>query len=248
MRNLIVNADDFALSTACSAGIIEAFKRGAVTSSSMMVTVGGLEQAAALAKRENLPLGLHLCLTYGRPAAAPGGIRSLLDEKGFFKDAGRLQRERPAAAEVETEWRAQLERLLSLGIKPDHLDSHHFIHEYLGGEIEDVAIALARELGVPLRRTAADSKDRYRQVRNPDFFFGGFYGEQATLEQLLALLADPWEGTLELMCHPGRADDELAGISSYSLGRQNELEILLSPRIRAAARAQGIDLVSFAAV
>ncbi|MDR3348124.1 MAG: ChbG/HpnK family deacetylase [Acidaminococcales bacterium] len=248
MRNLIVNADDFALSMACSAGIVDAFKRGAVTSSSMLVTGGFPAQAAALAKEAEIPLGLHLCLTYGRPAAPPEKIRSLLDGKGFFKGADRLRREKPAAGEVEIEWRAQLGRLLSLGIRPDHLDSHHFIHERLGEEIEDIAIALARELNVPLRRTVAASENRYRQIRSPDFFFGGFYGGQATLEQILALLAVPWEGTLELMCHPGRADDELGGISSYSLGRQNELEILLSPRIRAAARAQGINLVSFAAL
>jgi predicted glycoside hydrolase/deacetylase ChbG (UPF0249 family) len=244
---LIINADDFALAAGCSAGIAEAFRRGAVTSTSMLAMGEDSVQAAALAKKEKIPLGLHLCLTYGRPAAEPEKIASLLGADGCFKDAGRLQRERPVAKEVETEWRAQLERLLSLGLRPDHLDSHHFIHEHLGEEIEDVAISLARELNVPLRRTVEASKERYRRkVRSPDFFCGGFYGEQATLEGLLALLARPWEGVLELMCHPGAADDKIGEISSYSRGRQNELAILLSPAVREAVRAHGIDLLSFA--
>ena len=247
MRSLIINADDFALTAGCSAGIIEAFRRGAVTSTSMLAMGEDSARAAALAKKEKIPLGLHLCLTYGRPAAAPEKIPSLLGEDGYFKDAGRLQRERPLAKEVETEWRAQLERLRSLGVKPDHLDSHHFIHERLGDEIEDAALVLAQELNIPLRRTVDGSKGRYRRrVRNPDFFFRGFYGEQATLENLLALLKPPWEGVLELMCHPGAADDEIGAISSYSRGRQNELDILLSPVVRETVRAQGIDLICFA--
>ena len=247
MRKLIINADDFALTEGCNTGIIKAFARGVVSSATILATCDGLPRAAEMALAAKLPLGLHLCLTHGRPAAPPEKIPSLIDGHGLFKHVDVIHQNPPPAEEVETEWRAQLAKLRSLGINPDHLDSHHYVHEYLGSGVADVALRLARELGVPLRHTVAENKEHYRRngVKTTDGFIGEFYGEQASVEQLLDILSRPWSGALELMCHPGEADDAIGDISSYSRGRQNELKILLSPPVGEAIRARGIELICF---
>jgi len=63
------------------------------------------------------------------------------------------------------------------------------------------------------------------------------------VEQLLTHLPD---GTTELMCHPGFADDELRRSSTRLQGsRQTELEILTDAHIRKLVATQGIRLISY---
>jgi predicted glycoside hydrolase/deacetylase ChbG (UPF0249 family) len=65
------------------------------------------------------------------------------------------------------------------------------------------------------------------------------------LEDILASLP---EGTSELMCHPGFADEELRRGSTYAAEREKELEVLRDPRIRELVRVQRIQLVGFEAL
>ena len=122
-RALIVNADDFGLSDAVNAGIVEAHERGIVTSASLMVRRPATEAAVVLsAARPALAVGLHLDL--GRP-----------EERG----------------EVDAEIRAQLAAFrAALGRDPTHLDSHHHAHSREPA-VTAAAVTLAKDLGVPLR-------------------------------------------------------------------------------------------------
>src|SRR4051812_8671285 len=59
-RYLIVNADDFGLTSDINRGIIEAHERGIVTSASLMVRHAAAEEAAAYARAHPaFSLGLH---------------------------------------------------------------------------------------------------------------------------------------------------------------------------------------------
>jgi predicted glycoside hydrolase/deacetylase ChbG (UPF0249 family) len=63
------------------------------------------------------------------------------------------------------------------------------------------------------------------------------------VEQLLVNLP---EGTTELMCHPGYADEELRRTETrLQKSRQTELEILTDARIRKLVASQGIRLISY---
>ena len=65
---LIVNADDFGLSGPRNAGIMEAHRRGIVTSASILVYTPGFREAVKMAKlMPALDLGLHLNLSDGEP-------------------------------------------------------------------------------------------------------------------------------------------------------------------------------------
>ncbi len=61
MRYLIINADDFGISTGVNRGIFEAHRRGVVTSTSLMVNRPACDDAAALARElPELDVGLHV--------------------------------------------------------------------------------------------------------------------------------------------------------------------------------------------
>ena len=57
------------------------------------------------------------------------------------------------------------------------------------------------------------------------------------------------EGVSELMCHPGRVDEQLEAGSTYVAEREWEIEVLCDPRDPPARRGpSGIELVGFGAL
>ena len=75
MENLlIVNADDFGLVKGQNYGIIEACRRGVVTSTTALVNGEAVEHAAQLSRElPELGVGMHFVLTLGRAAFANAG-------------------------------------------------------------------------------------------------------------------------------------------------------------------------------
>ena len=73
----------------------------------------------------------------------------------------------------------------------------------------------------------------------------GFYGETATLGDLLVILTNlPPDSLTELMCHPGHVDEALQG-SGYVARREDELAHLTHPATRECVQAEGIELIAF---
>lgn len=227
MRYLIVNADDFGMTSGINSGVIEAHSRGVVTSASLMVRQPAAEEAARLAATNpGLGLGLHIDLWEWEPVnGAPQQRYARVD----------LDEAPAVAREIEE----QLARFVSLvGRNPDHLDSHQHVH--FSGPARHESLKLARTLGVPLRK-----------VDPAVAFCGEFYGQQgeaqpypegitvANLLRIVDALRDPWT---ELMCHPGRADDVR---SVYASERETELETLCDPALRAALNRRQVELRSF---
>ena len=70
---LVVNADDFGLSTGVNRGILEAHAAGVVSSVSVLVNTPGwtdaLRRLRDLGPAPGLGVGLHLNLTMGRPVS-----------------------------------------------------------------------------------------------------------------------------------------------------------------------------------
>jgi predicted glycoside hydrolase/deacetylase ChbG (UPF0249 family) len=226
-RNLIVNADDFGLSAAVNAGILEAHERGIVTSTSMMVRKPAAGEAATLAAQHaSLAIGLHLDLGQWDY------------EEGEWKVAyENCPPDDPAA--VDAECRAQVGAFRDLlGRDPTHLDSHQHAHEH--EPAMSVATALAAELGLPLRG---------RRVR----YVGGFYGQSGRGEpypegiaatHLAELIAGLEPGWTEFGCHPGIGVGR--GESSYAAEREIEVGALCDPLVREAIDREGVRLRSFA--
>lgn len=130
---VVFHADDFGLTRAVNAGIVEACERGLLRSTSLMVTAAAAEDAVAAARTlPALDVGLHVTLVEERPVLPPERIPSLVDNGRFWPDhsavfaryvAGRWKPE-----EARDEVSAQFVRLMALGVRPSHCDGHQHLH------------------------------------------------------------------------------------------------------------------------
>lgn len=245
-RLLIVNADDLGRTSGINAGIAAAHAHGIVTSATLMVTHAAAREVPALSRAHpRLGIGLHVALTGGRPALPPEQVASLVDTQGRLpaQPAGLTC---ATEAHVRAELRAQLalfERLL--GRRPTHLDSHHHAHRL--PHVRAAVLELACESGLPVRLASPEMAEPLRAagVTTTDVFIERFFGDEARLETLLAIVGALAPGVSELMCHPAHVDDELRASSSYAQPRERELAALTHPATRAAVRAAGARLIGF---
>lgn len=159
MRRLIVNADDFGLTEKVSQAIARAHERGIVTSTSLLANGSAFQAAVESARRlPELSVGAHLNLTEG-VAVAKVPTSSLTDAGGRFvlrpfALARRIRTGRIAAADVERELRAQIEKILGAGVRITHLDGHKHVHVL--PVISDTVVKLAKEYRIPCVRCPAE--------------------------------------------------------------------------------------------
>jgi hopanoid biosynthesis associated protein HpnK len=271
-RRLIINADDFGLTSGVNRAIIEAHRRGIVTSASLMSGGEAFEEAANLARlNPGLSVGVHLTLVNGRPVSRPESIPSLLTPRGCFfgspfKFVSRLELGLINPGEVRLELRAQICRALKAGIRVTHVDGHKHLHIY--PNLVQIVLSLMMEFGIkrirlPLERPAlaAASLNHYlvylasmaskiklsrARVRFADHFIG--LSETGSLNEarLRRILLSLPEGTTELMCHPGY-DDEALGRTGTRLRRhrEEELKALTSQSVIELIKESGIELISY---
>jgi len=139
-KRLIVNADDLGLSHGITDGILLAHREGIVTSASLMVNQPATDYAVAkLQEVPSLDVGIHLNLCQGRPVLPPSSIPSLVGSDGNFSPPAQMGRKlaslRVSPKEIEAEFCAQIDRMLSYGLRPSHADSHHRFHIYPGAAL-----------------------------------------------------------------------------------------------------------------
>ena len=169
-RLLIINADDFGVSHAVNTGILRALTEGVARSATLMAPCPwALHAMRLLREHPEIAFGVHLTIVAEYPDYRWGPLSpretvpSLLDERGFFFSNDRQAEllDRASLAEVETEFRAQIEAVLAAGLRPTHLDWHCL---YDGGrpDIFDMTAGLAREYGLALRVFDRDRSERLR--------------------------------------------------------------------------------------
>ena len=106
--------------------------------------------------------------------------------------------------------------------------------------------------GVQARGLKLLARDARRQaervgISTSDYFCGIAQTGKLTKEGLALLLRRLPEGTTELMCHPGYADEALRKTSTrLQDSRQKEVEILTDTEIRNLVASQGIRLIDYA--
>ncbi len=173
-RALIVNADDLGYDPAIDRGIVEAHRRGLVTSATAMVDTPFA--AAALAEAPStLAIGLHLVLDPARADEVAGEIERQLERFRALR-----------------------------GSAPTHLDGHKHAHAHPSvlpavARAARAAALPVRALDGPMRAVL-----RAQGVRTTDHFLGDAALRPCwTLERLLAAIEGLEEGTTELMAHPG---------------------------------------------
>lgn len=237
-RYVILNADDLGYDPAVTRGILEAMRRGVVSSTTFMVNTPFSEEAARAAR--GLAVGLHLNLARNAPVSDAVPPELLTNGEFVEARAGEL-----SAQMVAREAHAQLDRLAALlGAEATHVDVHKHLHRY--PEVLAGLAQAAKERGVPVRSIDPGMRAelRRRGVATNDGFLGDA-GTTAywTLAQLEADLARAGDGVTELMCHPGYAPEKVK--SGYAAQREGELATFVDPRARELIARSGVTLTDF---
>jgi len=267
LKRLVVNADDFGFTPDVNEGIVEAHQRGILTAATLMANGAGFDDAVRRAREvPSLDIGCHLVLVGGTSLVTgeplPATIGRLLAAL-----AGRRIR-------VYDELRAQVRRIVDAGVRPTHLDTHKHTHlappvlEAVARLGEEFGIAwVRRPFDFPLdaawsgtvprlkrmtSRAVSLLRRRFHRVlerrhcRTTDHFAGFQITGRFRTRELLALLALLPEGTTELMCHPGRCGPALRHARTrLKECREEELQALTAPEVRAQLGRLGIELLNY---
>jgi chitin disaccharide deacetylase len=116
----------------------------------------------------------------------------------------------------------------------------------------ELRAAVVLKQGVQARGLKLLARDARQQaervgVSTADYFCGIAQTGELTKEGVARLLRSLPEGTTELMCHPGYADEALRKTSTrLQSSRQKEMEILTDKEIRNLVASQGIRLIDYA--
>jgi chitin disaccharide deacetylase len=156
---LIINADDFGLTSGINRAIEQLHQANVLTSATLMANGPAFEEAVAIAKSNpSLGVGCHIVLTDGIPVSSPDSVPTLIgpDRKSFrpslldFVQA--LLRGKIDSEDIHREALAQIQKLQRAGLNITHADTHKHTHLFP---------AVARPLLRVLERTGVPA------VRNP---------------------------------------------------------------------------------
>lgn len=222
---LIINAEDLGLSKSINKGIFEGLKQGYITSASMFVNAKYSDDAMSYIKENNLKnIGIHLNLTYGKPVLNKEKIPNLVESDGTFHYMCSM----PFFAkyeEVKIELKAQIEKFLSFGLTPSHLDYHHYF--YSSNEILKAYFELAKEFDLPVRTMTEKERllAKEYEIKTTDLFVSDFHESYQKDANILKSIIDFFDGKdvlVELMTTPGYVDDYTTKQTRY-LRREDEL-------------------------
>ena len=231
-KRLVINGDDLGLLPEIDRGLARAAEKGIMSSVSLLANGPSFETGVAICLASpDIGVGAHLALAEGRALTSwdDGGM-GRGPENRLPSDYRQLVRDftlrRINLQRVTVELRAQLERILGAGIRPDHLDGHQHLH--LFPPLAPVFAGLGREYGIDAVRfpgvdRAGDGGARWKgrllrlgarwssrsygdAFTRPDALLGADCSGRLTLETFRRMVKDFSSGpavTAELMCHPG---------------------------------------------
>ena len=263
---LVVNADDFGFTPDVNEGIVDAHRRGILTSTTLMANGDAFDDAVRRARQvPSLDIGCHLVLIGGASLVTgkpfPGSVPQLLAAL-----AGREIRPYDELA-------AQVSRIRQAGLQPTHLDTHK--HTHLAPPVLDAVARLGEKFGIRwvrrpfdfpltalrggvpyLKRITSTSmgmlRRRFHRVlerhgcRTTDHFAGFQITGRFRTAELVELLSALPEGSTELMCHPGHCRDALrCARTRLKESREQELEALVAQETREALHRNGIELANY---
>lgn len=259
---LITKGDDYGFTKAVTLGIIEGIDNGILRNTGLFTNMPAAKLAAQLMKgREFACFGIDFNLVSGPCVSNPKDIPHLVDENGWFIRSGirikdpRWQteegrREMFPAEEVYREIRAQFDRFVELtGENPGYLNGHSLSYETFREAIhqlsEETGVMFSNDIIEKLnikrygtrRSTASKNKtfDPLEQLNKPVL--------QYVLEDSEEMLKSEYG---MIGGHPGYVDAELLSLTSLSLERVRDLEMLTVPEIKKLIEENNIELVTFA--
>jgi chitin disaccharide deacetylase len=218
---IIVNADDWGRSLLETDAALACYERGRITSASAMVFMEDSERAARVANDCGIDMGLHVNLIQRFSREPADGRLAQRHERvirflGCHKYACLLYNPM-LRHDFRYVYQAQLDEFVRLyGRPPSHIDGHHHQHlctnMLLDGIIEPGQKVRRSfhfwpgEKGLA-NRAYRKAVDRWlaRRYRMTDYFFA--LRQCASPARLLRVIDAAQTGVVEIMAHPGNADE-----------------------------------------
>ena len=274
MKGLIVTADDFGLHEAVNEAIEQAHREGVLSCASLMVGAAASGDAVRRARAlPQLAVGLHVVLADGPAVLPPRRIPALVDDSGRFAD--RMARDGVrffalprVRRQLEAEIRAQFAAFAATGLPLDHVNAHKHFH--LHPTVLSMLLAIGAEHGRPPVRWPREprwasgrgaslagallspwlalmrARLRAAGIACNDQIFGLSATGAMDEARVLEILAQLPEGVTEIYLHPATRDGLTPTMRTYR--HRDELEALLSARVRAAVSASGAAIGGFRAL
>ncbi len=269
---VIFHVDDVGMSHNSNMGAIKSVEDGIATSLSIMMPCPWVpEYAAHLKAHPGTDAGIHLTLTsewknyrWG-PVVGKAAVPGLVDPGGYLWKNVPDVVAHATADEFETEIRAQIDKALSMGIEPTHLDSHmgtcfvpQFIDRYVkvgiekkipilmfGGHMQHIGdevgslrplvYSLAEKVWKAGLPVLDDLVTQPTRARN--------YQERKA--ELIKLLRDMKPGITQIIVHCTVQTEVFSHISGSGANREAELRLLTDPDIKKFIESEGIILTTW---
>lgn len=237
---LIVNADDMGFCEGVNAGVISAYKKGIVTSCTVMATMPGFDDAVErLKENPGLGSGVHLTLSAYSPLLS--GHKTIVNEEGkFFKYVTEEIANTFDKEEILKEFTAQIEKVIANGLTISHFDSHHHVHQL--PQLQWVMQQLVNKYKLPVRGGMAYTLENTKVVPLIDTF----YKETVSVEYFEKNMDEICKhDVVDIMAHPAWVDAYLLNSTSYAVDRATEYGVLTSPEVIKVLEDKGIELVNY---
>ncbi len=264
---LIIHADDAGLSHSENMATIQSLEKGFVNSYSIIVPCPWFYEIALFAKKNpQFDNGIHLTLTcewenykFG-PVLPISEVPSLVDGNGHFYKKREELKKNATLEDVEKELQAQIEKALTFGLKPSHIDSHMYsvganpeffkIYRNLGGKY-NLPVLINEQL---MKMVGLNPE---LNIEEGDFVIDKIYvGEFQYFN--IGKLADYYGGILEnlssglnlILIHPAFNDKEMKRITVNhpnfgSEWRQIDFDFFTNDENRSKLKENNIELVTW---
>lgn len=278
-KYLIINIDDFGVSHAANIAARELYKTGKVTSMSIMAGTSAYDEAVNIIKDDNIEsVGVHLYVTNEYPGSENTFALKGLTDCGEIRSNDAFTENFEYSAKVNDivfkEASAQLEKVISDGIHPSHIDNHMYrLWPTDCNDFFESACKLCKEHGIGairlstgfseiptyygvyhmtrIERMCAKATAQKYKVRTVDNVYLMTQGKDESFDNKIMLnrfkefLVSLPDGVSEMHFHPAVEDEVLKKNNPWWRERVAEYELFKNNDMRSICKEYGIKLISY---
>jgi chitin disaccharide deacetylase len=270
---ILLHCDDAGMCDEANRAVWNYFIKGDILSSAVMVPCPFAMAMIEWAGKQDLPdVGVHLTLTSEWKNYRWGPVSDPVKVPGLIDPEGKMWHDVPdvvihsSAREVETEIRAQIDKVIAAGYKPTHIDTHmgtlYGSAEYLqvflkiaseynlpanAIDLSDTAIAENfRKEGYPITSDVVDLLNKYPLPKLDNFASvpdGNSYENKRT--NFFDLVNSLGPGLTEIIFHPSVETDNLKTITGSWQQRVWEAKLFSDPVVKKFFEDNGIIITTW---
>lgn len=261
---LLTQGDDFGFTRGVTLGIVDSIDRGVLRNTGLFTNMSSTEFAVSFMKdRPQVCFGIDFNIVSGRSVADPSLIPHLVDEKGeFIRSSIRVKdvnfkteegrRQMFPYSECYLEMKAQLNRFIELtGTNPGYLHAHSLMTENYVQVIRDLSLETGIPFSMDIQKkygfiSQADYMDISKSSLNRKVFDPVAQLNKTPLEDNMLHKEDYLNAKYVMIGgHPGYIDSELLELTTLSLERCRDADMMMSPILEEWITDNHIELITY---